>query len=92
MTAIAWLGVGCCVAFTLLVDACLDPDRRAAMRAAWGGRSLHLRKRGPRCLDRRRYQARTPTPQSEPSTIDESARCTTSTGARTFRNVRSSLR
>jgi hypothetical protein len=35
MTAIAWLGVAGCVAFTLLVDACLDPDRRAAMRAVW---------------------------------------------------------
>lgn len=31
MTALAWLGTACCVAFTLTVDACLDPDSRAAM-------------------------------------------------------------
>lgn len=30
MTAVAWLGVVGCVAFTLLIDVCLDPDRRAA--------------------------------------------------------------
>jgi hypothetical protein len=62
VTAIAWLGVAGCVAFTLIVDACLDPDRRAALGLK--ARSLGGGYRANRTVNPKKVQ-----PPSSPSGV-----------------------